>query len=381
VTTTTTLPTASRLYLARECPPAFALPHLDVPTEAAELGKARHAERDAQIEAGQIPEVLAKRWPGYAWRSELAYAYDYATGRGRILGRGLNRDYSSASPTEICGTADAVGYREHAPVVVIDWKGFEEVECAATNVQLHFGALALTRAIGTDEAEVAIHYEARPVDVASIDAFDLEAFAADILTIIEGIIAARARARMGHELAYKEGEHCKYCPAFHACPRKRHLAVELNAKVEQSQAGKMLFAFDDDVEAARAYEFAARIAQFLGNLRAALAMRAKERPIPLGNGRLYGPVEKPGNEKLDGDIVYNLVKEKYGQGIADAAVLRSATKKRLAEALEFAGVANKAGAERDLLKAIRDRGGAKREIKTALDEYDAPNKQLLDEVP
>ncbi len=367
------LPTSSKLYVARACPPAFVLPHIDIRTKYADDGLEHHAEKEAGIANGQIPEAIAARWPGFAWRAELAYAFDYVSGKGRVLGAGTKRDYSSASTTEVCGTADAVGFHaEERRLVVVDWKSYEEVERAAVNAQLHLAALAIARANGLDAAEVAIHYEARPMDVAELDTFDLENFAADVATIVGGIQAADRMQERGEALAFSEGAHCKYCPAFHACPAKKQLVAQVEARVEQAAAGKLLFALDDDEEAANAYEFAERVGQLLGQLRAALAMRGKERPIPLRNGKMYGLVPKKGNDKLDGDLLYEIVRAKHGQGIADAAVVRSATKKRLGEALAFAGVASKAAEERAILKELRDRGGIKNEQKEVLDEYDAP---------
>lgn len=373
------LPTASKLHLARVCPPAFVLDHLDIRTAEAEAGVERHADYEWQIQNGQIPEALASRWPGFTWLAEVAFAFDYAAGTGRILGIGLKRDYSSARPTEICGTADVVGVSGDPGkvdrLVVLDWKSFEEVERAAVNAQLHIAALALSREYGVDAAEVAIHYEARAMDVAALDAFDLETFASDVRSIVVGIDLARATRAKGASLVFVEGAHCKRCPAYHSCPTKQQLVKDVEARVEQVATGKLLFALDDDDEAAAAYEFADRVAQLLGQLRGALAMRGKERPIPLRNGKMYGLVPKKGNDKLDADLLYKLVREKHGQGIADAAVVRSATKKRLGEALAFAGVANKAGAERELLKELRAQGGIKNEEKQVLDEYE-PDKAL-----
>lgn len=374
-----TVPSASKLYLARVCPSAFALDHVDIRTDAAAAGTERHEVYEESIKSGNVPEALAARWPGYTWHAEVAYAFNLVTGAGRVLGFGLHRDYSSVAIGEIPGTADVLGISpdnaSERRVVVIDWKGFEEVERAAVNAQLHLAALALSRAYGVDAAHVAIHYEARAMDVAELDTFDLETFAADVATIMAGIAAARRRREAGEPLAFVEGSHCKYCPAFHSCPTKRQLVTDVQARVEQVATGKLLFALDDDEEAARAYEFAERVAQLLGQLRAALAMRGKERPIPLLNGKIYGLVPKKGNDKLDADLLYEIVRAKHGQGIADAAVIRSATKKRLGEALEFAGVKNKTGAERELLKELRERGGIKNESKEVLDEYD-PTPQL-----
>src|SRR5678815_4233741 len=105
------------------------------------------------------------------WRAEVAFGYDMASGAGRELGVGLQRNYSSAGPFEICGTADAVGIERDSNgrvvrLVIVDWKSYRRVTRASANAQLHVAALALSRAHDADAVECVIHYEARPMDVA-----------------------------------------------------------------------------------------------------------------------------------------------------------------------------------------------------------------------
>jgi signal transduction histidine kinase len=95
--------------------------------------------------------------------------------------------------------------------------------------------------------------------------------------------------------------------------------------------------FADDGDAAAAYDLLGRIKQLTARLSAALYARAKERPIPLGDGRMFGEVTNQGNREIDGDKAYQAVREKYGQAVADKAVTREATQKGIEVDLRTSG--------------------------------------------
>jgi hypothetical protein len=361
--------TASKIGLAHACPSFAALPHLEEKHAGQDEGNERHEEREAIINNGGIPEGLADRWPDYLWRAEVAFAFDVATGIGREIGSGLDRNYN-AGPFEIAGTADVVGRGPCDELVIVDWKSYDPgVPRAAVNGQLHTLGLAACRTYGRNSAEVAIHHEVRALDVALLDEMDLEAFHVDLQAIMAAVTSARSRARAGEQLTFSPGAHCRYCPAFHACPVQRELTTQVNTGEAEVRA-EFLMPLATDEGAREAYEFAQRVRMLLKRLDGAIYARAGERPIPLANGRMLGRVTRPGNEKLDGDVVYAVIKEKHGQAIADAAVIRSATKTRLKEALVFAGAKSVAAAERELLAEVRSRGGATKETKTVIEVYE-----------
>jgi hypothetical protein len=367
--------TASRLELARACPGFAALPHYDTPTPESEAGHARHASREDEILRGAVPDVLAERWPDLTWRAEVKFALDLATGHGRELGTGTDRDYSSAGPFEVCGTADAVGTAE-GRLVVVDWKGHDpNVSRASVNAQLHVAALALSRALDLDEATVAIHHEVRGLDVAELDLLQLEQFLLDARQILGDAARAKKDHQSGLPLVLNEGAWCRWCPAFDACPKKQAFRREVELVVASDEREAMLVSFQSDEDAAAAYDFAKRARMLLRRLDAALYARAQERPIPLPSGKIFGPVQKLGNEKLDGPTLHAVVAQRHGREIADASVILSATKVRLREALGFVGKAV-ATEERAILDEVRRRGGAKRETKWTTEEHD-PNPKSL----
>lgn len=369
---------ASKINLARECAAAFALPHTEERHEGQAEGDERHEDLEMSIKAAEIPDVLADRWPGYTWRSEVAYAIDLATGDGRELGVGIKRNYEAfnISPFEIVGTADLVGRGPAGELVIGDRKSFDpNVPRAAVNAQLHTLAVAAARAYDVQTAEVAIWHEARPLDVESLDAFDLDGFVVQLRQIASEVAAAPAKLRAG-VLEPVTGRHCRYCPAFHACPKQAELAQLVKTDAISTRV-EMTMPFRDDVQAADAYDLAKRIRLLLKRIESALYARASERPIPLSNGKMFGPDTVEGNDKLNGDVAYDVVRELYGQQIADAAVERKASKKGIKDAVAFvAGKGQVAAVERKVLAEIRARGGISNEMKIEIREYSPGPKAL-----
>ena len=363
--------TFSKLELVKRCSAVVVLPHTEAHAHEVDAGKELHAGREADINAGDIPDVFRERWPDMTWRAEVKLAYDIATGVGRELGQGTDRDYSDASPFEICGTADAVGMGP-GKIVVVDFKSFDpNVTRPQQNAQLHIAALALSRAHGIDDVEVAIHHEVRPFEVAALDVFNLDAFALEVRAIFENAAKARAMVRDGLPLAVNPGKWCRWCPAFDACPKQRELTAMVQSNAAEAQV-ELLLPLRDDDNFAIAYELRERLSMLLKRLNASLIAAATERPRPIGNGRMFGKVQTQGNEKLDGDVVYDVLRARYGQHIADAAVERTASKKRIREALALKGGKGQvAEMERAVLDEVRAKGGSKRETKTAIEEFPA----------
>jgi hypothetical protein len=358
-------PTASKLELAIVCPSSFALEHRDVRVDGSdpERGKSNHARREEEIKAGRIPEQMANRWPGFTWQAEVKVCYDLATDTGEIFGYGNDRGYEDRGPFVVFGTADAVG-DNGTETVVLDFKGYNEQTPAERNPQVSILALAVTRALGRTSATVAIAPEVGVMDVAHLSALDLDAFAATARDSIAAVMRAREQHRKGMPMTFTEGRHCLYCPALHACPPKQATALMLRGDPA------LQLDLTNDNDAADAYEFAQKVRQLLKRLDGAIYARAADRPIPLVDGRVFGQITKPGNEELDGDVVWREVSARHGRDIADTAVIRSATKTRLKEALQFAGVDSVAKAEREVIDAVRKAGGSHRKESTSIRAYD-----------
>lgn len=367
--------TGSKVGLARACEGAFAVEQLEEKNEWQDGGNERHDERDDAIKRGDVPEVLTSRWPRYTWRSEVKFAIDVATGVGRELTAPGKRNYSEATPFDVCGTADVVGTKEGAPLIIGDWKSFDpNVPRAQVNAQLHIAALALGRAWGCSEAEVFIHHEVRPLDVAAIDEMDLDAFFAELRDIVQKAAAAKQRYRAGEPVKFTTGSHCRWCAGFNACPEQAKLVQLVKSEAADTQV-ELLMPLHDDVSAAAAYELSQRLGMLKKRLDAAIHARAAERPFLVKPGVMFGKVQARGNERIDGDVAYDVIRGLHGQHIADAAVERATSKKAIKEALSLKGARGQvAEMERVVLGEIRGRNGVTYKTTEKFEEY--PAQQL-----
>lgn len=345
------------------CPGSAHLRQSEYNTKYADDGDDRHADAEAAVDLGATDElpwqVAQMLQPGDEMATECAMAYDVSDDTGRALGHIKHRDYKDLRPFEVPMTLDLV-IRGNGRIVYVDYKSFEEVDSATDNAQLATGALALARAAGLDEVTVAIVYlgaEWRPADIAVLGPLDLDAHAVRLRDLVRS-----------DDRTLRVNKHCKYCPAFHDCPQQRQIATDAGAlatRVEQ------MVPFQDDDDAADAYDLWQRIKVVVARMGAALHARAADRPIPLRSGKLFARVEKPGNEKLDGDVVHRVLKEQFSPEIADAAVVRTATKKRIGEALK-----GRRGAEKAALAAIRLAGGVSQKPSYGFEEQDPQPKAL-----
>jgi hypothetical protein len=362
---------ASQLLRVINCPGSESLSHASLRSEWADSGTKKHAELEEAINAGEVPEELAEFIPDGA-KAEVKLAYDVASGEGRVIGYGSDRDYGELGPFEIPGGADSLlddGERVH----VIDAKsGWMDVPRPRDNPQLMFLGLAAARAFGRDEAKLTVLYVRegqkpfRVVD--TVDVLDLDAFASKLRGIHRRVAEQVARIRDGRMPDVTEGQWCRYCPAAHACPAKTALVRRMVSGDEASELEMMIPL--DDATARLAYERLGHAKNLLKRIERVLYARAAEQPIPLGEGRYFGKRRKMGNESLVGDVVYRVMRERYGQAVADQAVTREATKKALKEALgKVVGKGQVANEERAVLDMVRSNGGSKREEKEAVEEY------------
>lgn len=363
---------ASGVPRALACPASLVLPQHRYETKSAADGTDRHADDETAIDLGNEEDVLPSKvlamiGPDDTRVTEFAFAFDCATNSARELGHIKRRAYRDLSPFEIPGTADLL-IRNSRRAIVVDKKGYERVGPAETNEQTLTLALMVARTYGLDEIIVVIYYEIGGVDIAIIGALDLDGHAERL----KQLLVDTARAQIEPTAFLAMGRHCRYCPAFLSCPKQHALTLEVG-NANTAMAIESRIPFSDDADAAAAFDLLGRIKMLTARISAALYARAAERPIPLSDGRVLGPVEKQGNEKLDGDVVYEVIRDQHGQGIADAAVVRQATKKRIKDALVFAGGKGEiAKLERAVLDEVRKRGGARRETKTVIEEHEAP---------
>jgi hypothetical protein len=352
------------------CPGSGHLRHADYQSKYADDGDDRHADAEAaadmRADDDLDPRVQALLEPGDELAAECSFLYDVSDDTCRALGHLNGRDYPARGPFEIPGTVDLL-VRGARRILVIDYKGFEPVDPVASNAQIATYALMVARAGGYLEVTVAIVYLAAPwipADVATLTVFDLDLHAEVLRAAV-----------VSQDKSLRINKHCKYCPGFHDCAEQKRLAADAGGGALAMRVEAMV-PFENDVEAADAYDLMKRIGILYGRIKAALTARAIERPIPLGNGRFFGPQAKQGNEKLDGDTVHAVVAELHDRDTADRAVIRSATKVRLEAALK-----GKRGAAKRVLDVVRERGGATRSAGTEICEYTAGPRLVTDDEP
>ena len=352
--------TASRLELAERCPGHLTVPHVQESTEWSEGGTERHARDEEAIGSGNVPEIYTERWPGLTWRAEVRYVYDVSSDSSEFCGIGSTRDYGPPGPFRIGGTVDVEGRDDHT-LVIVDKKSFEVVTVAERNPQVRFLALAAARYRPAKRIFVGINHELTGLDVAELDPlFDLDLIARHNRQLLIRSAEIRGSARAGVPAPFRTGRWCRWCPGFAACP----VQAELRDLVRSDDEVAVASSIADAADASTVYEFWKRLGILHKRIGQQLHSYAAVHPIRLDSGKVFGRRVVLGNEKLNGDVVYQIVKEEHGQEMADAVVTRNATKKRLEEVLKRAGA-------RKVLNAVRAAGGATRKETTTIEEYDA----------
>lgn len=157
------------------------------------------------------------------WRAEQAFAWEPSTDVGRELPRKTHRDYSDATATELCGTADIVAI-DGESVIVLDWKttsdGAPEVDARD---QLEGLALMAARAWGYDSARIVTlkvtEHGVEPIEHEPLDVFGLAEVADRIRTDLARVATAEP----------VDGEWCRgrYCKALAACPKTTAIVEQI----------------------------------------------------------------------------------------------------------------------------------------------------------
>lgn len=350
---------ASAIPRLLACPASHRLPHHDYQSTHATAGSDRHAEAEAAADTGGElhPAVVALMIEGDQLATECAFAYDCATDSARELGH-VDRRYADLAPYELPGTMDLL-IRGEGRAVVVDYKSFAEVDPAERNTQLATYALMVARCYGLDEVTVAIIYlvGGRRPSIATLGPLDLDAHAARL---------RRLHVEVARPSVPVSGPHCKYCPAFLSCPVQHALVIDVGDALPLEIERRI--PFDDDQAAAEAFDLLARIKTLQTRIQAALYARAAERPVPLANGMILGARTVEGNDRIDGNVAYEVVRERHGQAVADQAVERHATKKRLSDALKPL-VGKLAPELRAVLAEVEARGGIERRESTRVEVY------------
>lgn len=294
--------------------------------QALQLAPEEWRERLALIDVSTLP---ASSPDSYA--AEVAFAYDPVADTARELGRGLGRDeaYALATPAErAVGTADVVGVTPDE-VVILDYKsGWHDYGPVERIAQLAFYALAACRAYGRDQALVGIIRVKDDGDsywaTARLDAFAIEEMAFRVRELVEKVDAAKASGAVPDPV---EGDHCRWCPSFNFCPAKARL-VNATAQLED------LIQPLTPETVALALGRIDLVKGVIKRVEVLLEDFARTTPVPLPDGTIYGPVDRPKME-FDALKAEAVLTERYGEGFAMTAVevSKDVTKKSIDRAV------------------------------------------------
>lgn len=366
------------------CPASQVLPVVDTAWGAGDKGTERHAllaaaitnseTHGASTEALDWLEALDSETllPIMGAAPELAYGYTPSTGVARLIGSNVGRAYNAA-PGEFAGSADYVLVAEGL-VTVVDLKtGMGDVPHPARNAQLRFLALAAARWHGVESARVGILHapDGRTPwwSWATLDAFELEAIAVELKTLAERIGYARNDVAKGKTPRLVVGEHCAYCPARFACPARVAMAQRLAGEPERVVLDlKAMLTPESAALALARWKAATKALQEVG---AALHAYASETPIPLGDGRVWGPVVDE-YEEIDADKAWEVLGAKYGAAAAREAMTLKTSKagiQRAAAVLKAKGGGTLKALSAEALEALRAAGAVRMKKRTEFEEH------------
>jgi hypothetical protein len=352
--------TSSRIELASKCPGSQAHEHVETTGEAAERGTQIHEYVAALVqdeesslppdhEAASVCKSLDRQKLVEAARpnasgelyTEIGFYLSPASltgvpGEAGVLEGGYHRDYSGAPEGSIPGTADVV-FVEDGRVVVSDWKtGSGEVPHPADNYQLRFLGLAAARAFDRNEAVIQLGRIATDGSVelrsATLEAVDLEATEKELARITRRVEQARAGAPV-----YREGSHCRHCPALPHCPA---IAGAAQAILEGPPEELT------DRHAARMWNKLQAVEAAAKHTRQALQEYVYARPVPTTEGKELKVVETR-RENIDSSKAYAILREHLPE--ESLAQVVSVTKTSLSSGLGKDG-------QGDVIAAFREAG-------------------------
>lgn len=381
--------TASGFARAVGCPGSFALPQANTTNQYSERGNGGHAVICAfvsQVREGMSIESALINVPE-EWQAACEELAPYAPHlvpeaahairvvgetAGLFMGSDTGRAYDH-EPGWVYGTADLAG-QIGDEVVVIDVKtGWMEVDHPEKNLQLRLLACMAATYYRVDKARVLIlrcpeGQEPRWID-GRLDALDLDETEA-LARRTYGKIQDRQIDSLVSAPSVTEGPWCRYCPAIPYCPAKTALIRRLANGSEGDELGTMVPL--DRRTAGVAWERLRSAKAILNRVEAAChAFLAEHGEIELPSGKILRRVEEEGNEKLDGDEVFNVALQLCGPDVANAATERKATKKALEAAARAAYGRGGAAKVRMVLEEVRKRGGSYRTMTTKLVEVEA----------
>lgn len=275
-----------------QCPASFALEQAPDTGEAAVKGTENHDAIESALVSGDtstLPEVVRRAVDGATRVDvEVAFAIDVDTGKVRIIGRRIGRNYGSLGASEIPLTVDAIVTRPDV-VTVWDWKSRKRVTPAERNLQIRAGSVAVMDFFHLSEVRGGIGYlDDAETDVATFDAFDKALFLSEVRSALNRIGSARTLIAAGGTPDVHSGAWCAYCPAMAYCPAQTRLARTMLGELETVE---QKVAFMSATDAGKAWVLLKQIQGIADRVEASLKLRAKQDVVPLPNGKRLALVD------------------------------------------------------------------------------------------
>lgn len=308
---------------------------------------ADYHETCANIDVDELPTC------GASYAAEVAFILDTTTGKARVVGENIGRNYPAHGPLEIPGTADVVGVGDDF-ALIIDYKGrWSNATKASDNWQLRALAVMACRAYGKSRAIVGIYRVGETTwrDVAELSEMDIDIAEMELRDLMKRMATVtRETAKVA------EGEHCRYCPAFDSCPAKQTL-VRSFANVVESHAAVAIDTMDDDARL-EVWNKIDALEDVLKRAKALMRESIERKPIRVGD-RIIAMVEEE-RRSVNCEIAESVVEQMMGMDYAANVGERKTTLTRIGEvATEYAKAnGQKAAALKKTVEAaILDKGG------------------------
>lgn len=291
---------ASSLPRLEACPASERLPGISETSEFAEAGTIRHRFLQTCYERSR-EEALLEAPTDHLVRLE---AIDVPVFPGKISCE-VTLEWRG-----ITGHADVVAATSDG-VFILDWKGaFAEVDDPSTNLQLGFYAVAAIAKFNLPmKATIIVARIMEDGEVRFIRA-DLDS---DALLSIARRIAATQEAVRGENPRLQMGGHCRYCPAWRACPAHISVMHEIGRGVlgidAEWKSPEMVFLTHDKLSAAEK-----TIEEAKKTLRTYVAATGKLE----WNGRTLEVVNEE-RRSVDGEKAFPILLETIGEIGARAA--------------------------------------------------------------
>jgi len=384
------LESGSAIERAMICGSSVALPHSRHETIYTTRGRAIHSFLEACSKVGrddalvQVDEDyrdvcaeldLSGLHAQLSLAAEVAFAYNYVKKTARELGRGVGRVYDDVTIDELPCTLDVVGVRDVSQFVRRGFygefkSGWTTRRKIALVAQIDFGALCIARTYGCDVVEgqhINVHEGLAPyVQRRVIEGWEIDAFESELYEHAMRWRELRDRYEQGvMPREFQTGQWCDRCPSREFCPAIS-TQVRWALQARDNFDGPLRVQLDslDDAQFGRLWDDVDDAIGVLTSLRGRMKGIASSRRIKLGTTpdgmeRWLGTVISEGNDKLDGEHVFDVVAELHGEEVATAATKITATKKDLEAAIK--GVVprgKKAEALREIYKRLEAVDGA-----------------------